>query len=426
MKRVFIILLTAAALLCLAACGRETQPENAGIVPAQEADDAGEGEFVLFSDPDASEENIEMPDTGNMTEQAYIRYEGTVLSREDRPSEKVFTGAGTVVNCLGIENGKARLELNGTVYSCSPLYIGSENSALNSAARETMLLEFSASGTFTPVEPIECRCIVEGLNCRNLPSLGSEILCKAKYGDKLTVVGYDGRFCLCILPETEAGIGGGLAFCWMDYVSGFDMPFSLENAVMLGDYLPDARYNLLFCTDYNVAGRPLYPAVPILETETARILKQAFDIFKKDGYTMIICDAYRPVSAQYILYEVVDDYRYIADPYRGYSWHQYGRAVDIMLWDDEANEELELPTAMHAFVPEAARRKHASWTAEAEKNSDYMTSVMESVGFSTIATEWWHFERTEEGDYLDPEIQLSALNTLSASEWLAAVREYAG
>lgn len=41
----------------------------------------------------------------------------------------------------------------------------------------------------------------------------------------------------------------------------------------------------------------MYPAVPLMEEKTAEMLKQAFEIFQNDGYTLKVYDAYRPRSA---------------------------------------------------------------------------------------------------------------------------------
>jgi D-alanyl-D-alanine dipeptidase len=38
-----------------------------------------------------------------------------------------------------------------------------------------------------------------------------------------------------------------------------------------------------------------------------------------------------------------------------------------------------------------------------------MTSVMESVGFSTISSEWWHFEYKGDGGYMDANLDYDSL-----------------
>lgn len=191
----------------------------------------------------------------------------------------------------------------------------------------------------------------------------------------------------------------------------------LPGAVDLRWYLPDAEFDLLFASKNNVTGQPLYPAVPLLEENTAAMLKRAFYIFKADGYTLKIYDAYRPGSAQAALWAAVQNSKFIADPAKGGSRHQSGNAVDISLVDDSTGLELEMPTPMHTFSDEAGRYANSNWSETAAANVDYMTEVMRSVGFSTLRTEWWHFENNVRGwPSLDANIDLSALEYLSAEE----------
>jgi len=182
----------------------------------------------------------------------------------------------------------------------------------------------------------------------------------------------------------------------------------VPGAVDLREYLPQLEYELLFASPNNITGHPLYPAVPLLEENTAEMLKQAEEIFERDGYMIKIYDAYRPKRAQYELYDIVQDNRYIANPYTTNSWHQLGRAVDMSLVNMRTGEELEMPTPMHTFDSDASRFNSSRWTEAAKANVEYMTSVMTSVGFGTISTEWWHFENTKSGGYLDVDMDLSS------------------
>lgn len=188
------------------------------------------------------------------------------------------------------------------------------------------------------------------------------------------------------------------------------------SAVDLRWYLPEAQFELLFTTEENVTGRGLYPPVPLLEEQTAKMLKNASTRFLEDGYIIRIYDAYRPLSAQQALWEAVRDKKFIADPALGGSWHQRGRAVDMSLVNAETGEELEMPTPMHTFSDEAGRYANNNWSSRAKENVDYMTQVMRAAGFSTLRTEWWHFENNYQGGvYLPDEIDYSALEYFTGS-----------
>ena len=138
------------------------------------------------------------------------------------------------------------------------------------------------------------------------------------------------------------------------------------------------------------------------------MLYEAYKIFDADGYRLKIYDAYRPFTAQVELWNIVQNTAYIANPNKGGSWHQRGRAVDISLVDKATGVELEMPSPMHTFDSASCRYNHSRWSEEAQANSDYLTSVMTSVGFGTITTEWWHFENTKPGNMLPNNIDLSS------------------
>lgn len=176
----------------------------------------------------------------------------------------------------------------------------------------------------------------------------------------------------------------------------------LNGAIDLRELLPDAEIDMLFASYKNIVGEPMYPAIPLMEYNTAMMLKNAYDWFIADGYTIRVCDAYRPKSAQYKLYDLVEDTRFIANPYNGNSWHQLGRAIDMSLIKLDTGEEIDTPTAMHTFDVRSARYSSSKWTEQQRADVDYMTHVMTECGFKTISTEWWHFENNGSGPMLSP------------------------
>ena len=247
-------------------------------------------------------------------------------------------------------------------------------------------------------------CVAQDMaRCYRYADASSEVIGKFENGDKVDVLRAEGSFYLCFSD-------GQYGYVEARYLSRGGTLADIPDAVDLREYLPEAQFELLFASENNITGEPLYAPVPILEKHTAEMLLEAYNIFRADGYTIKIYDAYRPRSAQFALYDAVQDSRFIANPYVGYSWHQLGRAVDMSLVNIETGEELEMPTPMHTFNISAARTMSESWNYFASANVDYMTSVMESVGFGIISTEWWHFENASgAGGYLDPNIDLSAL-----------------
>ncbi len=160
----------------------------------------------------------------------------------------------------------------------------------------------------------------------------------------------------------------------------------------------DIVVDLRYATKDNFMNYQAYPdnSRALLRRETAIKLIRACEIFKDDGYTLKIWDAYRPLSVQRIMWQHSPLPGYVADPDRG-SNHNRGAAVDVTLLDEEG-KELEMPSGFDDFTDKAAR-DYGNLTSEAKKNMDYMTQVMVNCGFKTIRTEWWHFDDVDSKNY---------------------------
>lgn len=223
-------------------------------------------------------------------------------------------------------------------------------------------------------------------------------------GTILNVIGEHDHFCICTFEDSDD------VFCVdrADIKEGIFL-VSPENGVDLRFVLPDAVFEILFASESNITGHALYPSIPMLETKTSEMLKEAASLFAADGYKLKIYDSYRPKSAQYELFNIVRDSRFIADPYVNNSFHQIGRAVDLSLIDTETGSELRMPTSMHTFNEQAARYNRNAWSEEERQNVDYLTDVMVRCGFRSIETEWWHFENGEPGNYMDPNLDYESL-----------------
>jgi len=149
--------------------------------------------------------------------------------------------------------------------------------------------------------------------------------------------------------------------------------------------------DLRYATEDNFTGKQIYPdnSIALLRRETAIKLLQANNIFKEDGYTIKIWDAYRPLYAQQALWDHAPNSGFVANPQKG-SKHNRGAAVDITLVDESGNE-VEMPTEFDSFTDKAFRNSPDHSDIE-KKNVEYITRVMQSCGFKGISNEWWHFD----------------------------------
>ncbi|MBR0135895.1 MAG: hypothetical protein IJM18_06815, partial [Clostridia bacterium] len=137
--------------------------------------------------------------------------------------------------------------------------------------------------------------------------------------------------------------------------------------------------------------------------------------FRKDGYTIKLYDSYRPRPVQYILYDLIKNSAYIANPYNSASNHNRAAAVDITLIGPDG-KELDFPTPMHTFTKRVYRSSRGEWTSEQRRNVDYMTNVMLESGFKLINTEWWHFSDTDYLSFIVLDIDFKDIPRFTASQ----------
>ncbi len=155
--------------------------------------------------------------------------------------------------------------------------------------------------------------------------------------------------------------------------------------------------DLRYATADNFTGQAIYSkAVCLLQRATAEKLAAAQREFAEHGYRIKIWDAYRPLSAQKVLWEVVGDPAFVADPAKG-SIHNRGAAVDVTLVDEDGNE-LPMPTGFDDFSEKAAI-DYDGCTPEEARNRDFLGEIMVKHGFVRYRAEWWHFVDEDGAQY---------------------------
>ena len=107
------------------------------------------------------------------------------------------------------------------------------------------------------------------------------------------------------------------------------------------------------------------------------------------GYSLKIWDAYRPVSAQFKLWEICPDPVYVANPNTGYSSHSRGNTVDVTLVLADGTE-IEMPTGFDDFST-LADRDYSDVPADATGNVLILENMMKDYGFNCYSGEWWHY-----------------------------------
>lgn len=190
-------------------------------------------------------------------------------------------------------------------------------------------------------------------------------------------------------------------YLWQGYLNSgraVTQPASPADMVDLRDYIPGIQIELVYATENNVYKKPIYDSdQALLRRGTAEKLKKAQQTLQSQGYSLKIWDAYRPPQAQYRLWEVMPDRRYVIDPNQGFSNHSRGAAVDVTLVD-LTGQELFMPTGFDNFTAQADRDYRDISQVQAD-NARLLEKAMVDSGFSSIFYEWWHFNDTDLGQY---------------------------
>ncbi|WP_158095109.1 M15 family metallopeptidase [Gottfriedia luciferensis] len=169
-------------------------------------------------------------------------------------------------------------------------------------------------------------------------------------------------------------------------VSEFTNVKSLDKSIIV-----DLRYN----TTNNFTGKRIYHfSQAILRTSTAKKLAKANSILKKQGYTIKIWDAYRPLSAQQTLWNAYPNSDYVAKPdTKNIRGHQLGATIDMTICTLDG-KEVQMQSKFDDFSSRASRSYKRN--SVQEKNYQMMDKAMRQAGFVGYSKEWWHYSDTNQ------------------------------
>lgn len=176
--------------------------------------------------------------------------------------------------------------------------------------------------------------------------------------------------------------------------------------VCVRDYIPDIIVDLKYATEDNFTGVKIYSfSDAYLRYGTVKKLSQVQGELKGLDMGLKIWDAFRPVSAQFRLWEVYPDATYVANPNTGFSSHSRGDTVDVTLVDRKGMEVC-MPTSFDDFTLKADR-DYSDCNEISAKNAELLQTLMEKHGFKPYSGEWWHFSDSVsyevEDSYVPPE-----------------------
>ena len=163
---------------------------------------------------------------------------------------------------------------------------------------------------------------------------------------------------------------------------------------------PTILVDLRYASERNLTHRALYahdmPA--LIRPSVAERLAAAQKFLRTHGFGLKIWDAYRPLRAQRLLWQLAPNGSYLADPKSSVgSMHTRGVAVDATLVD-KSGREVAMPTDFDAFTP-SAMHVYQGDDAVVRSNLNMLQRAMARSGFYGLRTEWWHFAAEDWGRY---------------------------
>jgi len=159
--------------------------------------------------------------------------------------------------------------------------------------------------------------------------------------------------------------------------------------IRLADYSDDFVYDLRYATTNNFLKAQVYECAECYtRAKTARALIKANKVFMERGMQIKFFDCYRPNSVQFLMWDIVPNPQYVANPVKG-SIHNKGGAVDITLVTLDG-EELDMGTDFD-FFGKKAYHDTTDLPKNVLQNRLLLKETMEKFGFWSIRTEWWHY-----------------------------------
>ena len=119
--------------------------------------------------------------------------------------------------------------------------------------------------------------------------------------------------------------------------------------VNVKDYISNIYVELKYNTKDNFTGQKIYNfSEAYLRYGTVKKLLSVQNDLQELGLSLKIWDAFRPITAQFDLWEACPNSIYVANPNKGFSSHSKGNTIDITIVDNEGNEVI-MPTEFDDF-----------------------------------------------------------------------------
>jgi len=178
---------------------------------------------------------------------------------------------------------------------------------------------------------------------------------------------------------------------------------------------PSIDIDLRYATADNLTHQPIYQhALALLHPHALQALLRAATLAAAQNLRLRVFDAYRPVAAQWLLWKVLPDPDFVADPRHG-PMHSRGVAVDLTL-ANHTGEPLDMGTGFDDMTVQSSHGR-TDVSLLAQRNRALLLGLMAASGFVHNATEWWHYNLPDWHSYppLSDELEGLRLMDLKAT-----------
>ncbi|CAI1499215.1 D-alanyl-D-alanine dipeptidase [Serratia quinivorans] len=167
--------------------------------------------------------------------------------------------------------------------------------------------------------------------------------------------------------------------------------------VDLAEAFPELPIDLKYAGADNLTGRAIYlESRCLMHPDAVQGLGRCLLAARLAGFSLLVFDAYRPQQAQALLWQACPDPQYVTSTLTG-SHHSRGVAIDVTLLDADG-VALDMGTAFDE-MSERSHPFYPDFPPEVQRNRLLLNAVMAAGGFRGIASEWWHFELPNTGEY---------------------------
>ncbi|MCY7292106.1 MAG: M15 family metallopeptidase [Ferruginibacter sp.] len=162
--------------------------------------------------------------------------------------------------------------------------------------------------------------------------------------------------------------------------------------INLKKLIPTIILDLKYATKNNFTKQKLYKKAntTYVRLDAAIALLAIQKTLNEQGYGLKVFDAYRPYAVTKLMWNLILDERYVANPKYG-SGHNKGISVDLTIVKLSSNTELDMGTDFDNFTELAHHTYTPKFDAAIIFNRTLLKSTMEKFGFKSLETEWWHY-----------------------------------